>query len=56
MVIIDCVSKACKLIPMKGLPTTMETAKVLFQHLFRNFGLLEEDIVLDRGPQFTSRV
>ncbi|KAK3563921.1 hypothetical protein QTP86_004863 [Hemibagrus guttatus] len=30
-------------------------AKALFQHVFHNFGL-PEDIVSDRGPQFTSRV
>ncbi|KAK3534275.1 hypothetical protein QTP86_008688 [Hemibagrus guttatus] len=31
------------------------TAEALFLHVFRNFGL-PEDIVSDRGPQFTSRV
>ncbi|KAK3574288.1 hypothetical protein QTP86_004365 [Hemibagrus guttatus] len=30
------------------------TAEALFLHVFRNFGL-PEDIVSDRGPQFTSR-
>ncbi|KAL0146490.1 hypothetical protein M9458_058121, partial [Cirrhinus mrigala] len=38
-----------------GLPTTMETAEHLFQHVFRNFGLPEE-IVSDWGPQFISHV
>ncbi|KAK3534296.1 hypothetical protein QTP86_012641 [Hemibagrus guttatus] len=33
----------------------MQTAEALFLHVFRNFGL-PEDIVSDRGPQFTSRV
>ncbi len=33
----------------------METAEVLFNHIFRNFGI-PEDIVSDRGPQFISRV
>ncbi|KAK3558449.1 hypothetical protein QTP86_018108 [Hemibagrus guttatus] len=33
----------------------MQTAGAMFQHVFRNFGL-PEDIVSDRGPQFTSRV
>ncbi|KAK3573009.1 hypothetical protein QTP86_012258 [Hemibagrus guttatus] len=33
----------------------MQTADAMFQHVFRNFGL-PEDIVSDRGPQFTSRV
>ncbi|KAK3558123.1 hypothetical protein QTP86_009876 [Hemibagrus guttatus] len=55
MVVVDRFSKGCKLIPLKGLPTTMQTAEVMFQHVFRNFGL-PEDIVSDQGPQFTSRV
>ncbi|KAK1787240.1 hypothetical protein P4O66_002756 [Electrophorus voltai] len=42
-------------IPFKCLPTTFETADQLFRHVFRIFGL-REDIVSDRGPQFTSRV
>ncbi|KAK3540941.1 hypothetical protein QTP86_006400 [Hemibagrus guttatus] len=33
----------------------MQTADAMFCHIFRNFGL-PEDIVSDRGPQFTSRV
>ncbi|KAK3574653.1 hypothetical protein QTP86_011574 [Hemibagrus guttatus] len=45
----------CRLIPLEGLPTAMQTADAMFQHVFRNFGL-PEDIVSDRGPQFTSRV
>ncbi|KAK3541249.1 hypothetical protein QTP86_016910, partial [Hemibagrus guttatus] len=55
MVIIDRFSKACKLVPIKELPTALQTADALFQHVFWNFGL-PEDIVSDRGPQFTSRV
>ncbi|KAK3560567.1 hypothetical protein QTP86_010901 [Hemibagrus guttatus] len=55
MVIVDRFSKACKLVPMKGLPTALQTADALLQDVFRNFGL-SEDIVSDRGPQFTSRV
>ncbi|KAK3561116.1 hypothetical protein QTP86_028309, partial [Hemibagrus guttatus] len=55
MVVVDCFSKGCKLVPLKGLPTAMQTADAMFAHVFRNFGL-PEDIVLDRGPQFTSRV
>ncbi|KAK3523589.1 hypothetical protein QTP70_002721 [Hemibagrus guttatus] len=50
--------------PPAGCPTTKvfmllqfrhQTAEAMFQHVFRNFGL-PEDIVSDRGPQFTSRV
>ncbi|KAK3571358.1 hypothetical protein QTP86_008894 [Hemibagrus guttatus] len=55
LVIIDRFSKAYKLIPLKGLPTALETAVTLFHQVFQNYGL-PEDIVSDRGPQFTSRV
>ncbi|KAK3518631.1 hypothetical protein QTP70_006073 [Hemibagrus guttatus] len=55
MVVVDRFSKGCKLIPLKGLPKAMQTAEAMFHHMFRNFGL-PEDIVSDRGPQFTSRV
>ncbi len=33
----------------------METAQAIFQHVFRIYGL-PEDIVSDRGTQFTSQV
>ncbi|KAK3528918.1 hypothetical protein QTP70_012863 [Hemibagrus guttatus] len=55
MVVVDRFSKGCKLIPLKGLPTAMQSAEAMFNRVFRNFGL-PEDIVSDRGPQFTSRV
>ncbi|KAK3540360.1 hypothetical protein QTP70_029553 [Hemibagrus guttatus] len=55
LVIIDRFSKACRLIPLKGLPTAMETAQSLFHHVFRVYGI-PEDIVSDRGTQFTSQV
>ncbi|KAK3541248.1 hypothetical protein QTP86_016912 [Hemibagrus guttatus] len=55
MVVVDRFSKGCKLIPLKGSPTAMQTAEAMFQHVFWNFGL-PEDIVSDRRPQFTSRV
>ncbi|KAK3537590.1 hypothetical protein QTP70_016616 [Hemibagrus guttatus] len=55
MVVVDRFSKGCKLIPLKGLPTALQSAEAMFNHVFRNFGL-PEDIVSDRGPQFTSRV
>ncbi|KAK3548762.1 hypothetical protein QTP70_020326 [Hemibagrus guttatus] len=54
MVVVDHFSKWCKLIHLKGLPTAMQSAEAMFNHVFRNFGL-PEDIVSDRGPQFTSR-
>ncbi|KAK3534997.1 hypothetical protein QTP70_001954 [Hemibagrus guttatus] len=53
MVVVDRFSKGCKLVPLKGLPTAQQMADAMFAHVFRNFGL-PEDIVLDRGPQFTS--
>ncbi|KAK3571047.1 hypothetical protein QTP86_001297 [Hemibagrus guttatus] len=55
MVVVDRFSKGCRLIPLKGLPTVMQLAEAMFQHVFRNFGL-PEDIVSDRGSQFTSWV
>lgn len=55
LVVVDRFSKACRLIPLKGLPSAMETAEALFNQVFRNYGL-PEDIISDRGPQFISRV
>ncbi len=55
LVVIDRFSKSCRLLPLKGLPTAMETAEVMFNHVFRYYGI-PEDIVSDRGPQFISRV
>ncbi len=48
-------SKACHLIPLPKLPTAFETDESLCNFVFRFYGL-PEDIVSDRGPQFTSRV
>ncbi|KAI2652427.1 Transposon Tf2-6 polyprotein [Labeo rohita] len=55
LVIVDCFSKFCRLIPLKKLPTALETAEHLFNHVFRYYGI-PEDIVSDREPQFISRV
>ncbi|KAI2655557.1 Transposon Tf2-8 polyprotein [Labeo rohita] len=55
LVTVDRFSKSCKLIPLKGLPTTLETAEHLFQHIFHNYGLPEKT-VSDQGPQFISHV
>ncbi|KAL0152330.1 hypothetical protein M9458_052053 [Cirrhinus mrigala] len=55
LVIVDRFSKFCRLIPLKKLPTALETAEHLFNHVFRYYGI-PEDIVPDRGPQFISRV
>ena len=51
----DRFSKVCRLVPLKGLPTAWETAMALFTYVFRYYRL-PEDIVSDRGSQFTSRV
>lgn len=55
LVIIDCFLKACCLIPLKRLPKAMETTEAMFHHVFRNFGI-PEDNVSDCGTQFTSQV
>ncbi|KAL0149627.1 hypothetical protein M9458_055154 [Cirrhinus mrigala] len=53
--VVDRFSKGCRLIPLPKLPTAMETAEALCEAVFRYYGL-PEDIVSDRGPQFTSRL
>ncbi|KAK3506479.1 hypothetical protein QTP70_001562 [Hemibagrus guttatus] len=55
LVVVDRFSKSCRLIPLPGLPTAMETTELMFNYVFRYYGL-PEDIVSDRGSQFTSRV
>ncbi len=55
LVVVDRFSKSCRLIPLKNLPTAMETAEQMFNHSFRYFGI-PKDIVSDRGPQFISSV
>ncbi len=55
LTVIDRFSKACRLIPLPKLPTALETAEVLCNYVFRFYGL-PEDVVSDRGPQFTSRI
>ncbi len=48
LVVVDRFSKSCKLIPLRGLPSALETAESLVQHIFRNFGL-PEDILSPTG-------
>ncbi|KAI2644948.1 Transposon Tf2-6 polyprotein [Labeo rohita] len=55
LTVIDRFSKGCRLVPLPKLPSAMETAEVLCNTVFRFYGL-PEDIVSDRGPQFTSRL
>ncbi|KAL0185426.1 hypothetical protein M9458_021123, partial [Cirrhinus mrigala] len=53
LTVIDRFSKSCRLIPLPKLPTALETAETLCNYVFRFYGL-PDDIVSDRGPQFTS--
>lgn len=53
IVIIELFSKSLHLIPLPDLPFAFETANLIFSYVFRYFGI-PEDIVRDRGPQFTS--
>ncbi|KAL0163550.1 hypothetical protein M9458_039303 [Cirrhinus mrigala] len=53
--VIDRFSKGCRFIPLAKLPTAMETAELLCNWVFRFYGL-PEDIVSDRGPQFSSHL
>lgn len=53
LVKIDRFSKACRLVSLKGLPTTMETTELMFNHVFHNFIIF---FISDRGPQFISHV
>ncbi|KAI2645331.1 Transposon Tf2-6 polyprotein [Labeo rohita] len=55
LTVVDRFSKGCRFIPLPKLPTAMETAEALCNSVFRFYGL-PEDIVSDRGPQFTSRL
>ncbi len=48
-------SKSCRLLTLKGLLTAMVTAKLLFNSVFRYYGIPEVK-VSDRGPQFISRL
>lgn len=54
LVIVDRFSKAARFIPLPKLPSAKETADLITSHVFRVFGI-PQDIVSDRGPQFTSR-
>uniref|UniRef100_A0A8B9HYG6 Integrase catalytic domain-containing protein n=1 Tax=Astyanax mexicanus TaxID=7994 RepID=A0A8B9HYG6_ASTMX len=55
MTVVDRFSRGVRFIPFSKLPTALEAAEALFNHVFRIFGI-PEDIVLDRGPQFISQV
>lgn len=55
LVVSDWFSNSLRLIPLPTIPSDFTTAELLFQHVFRYFGIPEE-IISDRDPQFTSRV
>lgn len=55
LTIIDRFSKAGHFVALPKLPTALETANLLVDHVFRLHGI-PHDIVSDRGPQFTSQV
>ncbi|KAK3569679.1 hypothetical protein QTP86_002624 [Hemibagrus guttatus] len=54
-VVVDRFSKSCHLLRLKGPPTALQAAELMFNHVFWYFGI-PEDIVSDRGPQFISIV
>lgn len=55
LVILDQFYRSLRLIPLPGLLTTFQLAEMLYQLFYHYFGL-PEDVVSDRGPQFTSKV
>ncbi|KAL0199796.1 hypothetical protein M9458_002983, partial [Cirrhinus mrigala] len=55
LTVIERFSKACRFIPLPKLPSTLETTEALYNQVFHFYGL-PEDILSDRGPQFTSQV
>uniref|UniRef100_A0A3Q2Q4R2 Integrase catalytic domain-containing protein n=1 Tax=Fundulus heteroclitus TaxID=8078 RepID=A0A3Q2Q4R2_FUNHE len=55
LTVIDCFSKACHLIPLRKLPSALQTAQLLVKHVFRLHGIPQE-VLSDRGPQLISRV
>lgn len=55
LTVVDCFSKAANLLVLPKLPTALETANLLVDHIFRLHDITS-GIVSDRGPQFTSKV
>lgn len=54
-VTVDRFSRAVKIIPLLSLPTSLETAELMFQYIFRYYNI-PEDILRDRGVLFISKV
>uniref|UniRef100_A0A8C7YA87 Gypsy retrotransposon integrase-like protein 1 n=1 Tax=Oryzias sinensis TaxID=183150 RepID=A0A8C7YA87_9TELE len=55
MTIVDRFSKAAHFVPLRKLPSAVETARLVIEHVFRLHGI-PVDIVSDRGPQFISQL
>lgn len=55
LTVIDCFSKDCFRIPLPKLLTAFKTVEHLCNYILRLYSL-PEDIVSERGPQFTSYV
>lgn len=53
LTVVDRFSKSVHFIPLPSLPSSSETANIMVQHVFKLHGLPQE-VVSDRGPQFTS--
>ncbi len=51
LVVVDRFSKAAWFIPLPKLPSAKETAELIMNHVFREFGI-PLDIVSDQGPNF----
>ena len=56
LVMVDQIfSKGLILIPCSKTLTSEETAQLLLENLYKQFGLPDKIIILDRGPQFASK-
>uniref|UniRef100_A0A3B3HAY6 Integrase catalytic domain-containing protein n=1 Tax=Oryzias latipes TaxID=8090 RepID=A0A3B3HAY6_ORYLA len=55
MTVVDRFSKAAHFVALKKLPSAVETAALVVDHVFRLHGIPME-MVSDRGPQFVSQV
>ena len=54
LVVVDRFSKAAHFVALPKLPSAKETAVLMIDHVFKLHGL-PQDVVSDRGPQFTAR-
>lgn len=55
LVVVDRFSRGIKLVALPALPSALEVAEILFNQVFRYYGI-PQDIVSDQDPQFISRV